>query len=438
MIESGRRAIPMANFPELPALVHALWDDLQQGRVLWELAVVGASLLAAWLVGTRIVPAPAASDAKLAFGREALRHLQFPLTALAVVLIGRLILQHWQNVHFLNLMVPLLTALAIMRFAVLMLRQVFAPSGWLNALARVVGWAVWIGFALYITGLAADLLHFLDGIGFSVGKARISLLLVLQATVSVLLTVLIALWLGRFVEARAMAATSLDINLRVMLSKVAQTLLVLLAVLIALPAVGIDLTVLSVFGGMLGVGIGFGLQKIASNYVSGFIILMDRSVSIGDLVTVGEHTGQLTKMTARYVVLRSPSGVEAIIPNETIITSAVINHSYTDRRVRVPVPVQVSYGTDLDTARRILEDVARQHPRVLRDPAPNVLVREFADNGIALELGVWIEDPQEGTANLRSDLNYALWAAFRQHDIEIPYPQREVHFHGPPQGDATR
>jgi small-conductance mechanosensitive channel len=165
---------------------------------------------------------------------------------------------------------------------------------------------------------------------------------VLQATLSVLLTLLIALWLGRFIEARTMAAVSLDINLRVMLSKLAQTLLVLLAILIALPAVGIDLTVLSVFGGMLGVGIGFGLQKIASNYVSGFIILMDRSVSIGNLVTVGELTGQLTKMTARYVVLRSLGGVEAIIPNETIITSTVINHSYTDRRVRVLGPLQGS------------------------------------------------------------------------------------------------
>jgi len=428
----------MSNLSELTALAFALWTDLQQGRVLWELVVVSASLLAAWLVGRQIVPGAVAPDARRAFGREALRHLQFPLTALAVVLIGRLIVQHWQNVHLLDLMVPLLTSLAIIRFAVLMLRQVFAPSGWLNALARVVGWAVWVGFALYITGLGADLLHFLDRIGVTVGKERITLLLVLQATLSVLLTLLIALWLGRFIEARTMAAVSLDINLRVMLSKLAQTLLVLLAIFIALPAVGIDLTVLSVFGGMLGVGIGFGLQKIASNYVSGFIILMDRSVSIGDLVTVGEHTGQLTKMTARYVVLRSLGGVEAIIPNETIITSTVINHSYTDRRVRVPVPVQVSYKTDLDTASRVMEDVARQHARVLRDPAPKVLVREFADNGIALELGVWIEDPQEGTANLRSDLNYALWAAFRQHGIEIPYPQREVRVLGPLQGSATR
>jgi small-conductance mechanosensitive channel len=416
----------MSSFSDFTALASALWSDLQQGNVLWELLIVGASLLGAWFVGTRIVPGAAAPDARRAFGREALRQVQFPLTALAVVLIGRLVLKHWYELHLLDLVVPLLTALAIIRFAVLMLRQVFAPSGWLNALARVIGWVVWIGFALHITGLASDLLQALDAIGFAVGRERISLLLVLQASLSVAVTLLIALWLGRFIEARTMAAASLDINLRVMFAKLAQTVLVLLAILVALPAVGIDLTVLSVFGGMLGVGIGFGLQKIASNYVSGFIILMDRSISIGDLVSVGEHTGQLTKMTARYVVLRSQNGLEAIIPNETIITSTVINHSYTDRRVRVQVQVQVSYRSDLDTVRRVIEEVARGHPRVLREPAPAVFVKEFADNGIDLELGVWIEDPQAGTANLRSDLNYALWAAFRRHGIEIPYPQREV------------
>jgi small-conductance mechanosensitive channel len=416
----------MPTFPELPALALALWSDLRQGRVLAELAIISAGFLVAWVAAKRIAPAHAAPDASPAFGRQALHQLQFPLTALAVVLIGRLIVHQWQSVNLLNLMVPLLTALAIIRLAVLMLRQAFAPSGWVNALARLVGWLVWIGFALHVTGLAGDLLRFFDEIGVTVGKERITLLLVLQATLSVLLTLLIALWLGRFIEARTMAAAALDINLRVMLSKLAQTMLVLVAILVALPAVGIDLTVLSVFGGMLGVGIGFGLQKIASNYVSGFIILLDRSVSIGDVVTVGEHTGQLTKMTARYVVLRAPTGLEVIIPNETIITSNVINHSYTDRRVRVAVPVQVSYRSNLDTVRHVLEDIARQNPRVLRDPAPKVLVREFADNGISLELGVWIDDPQEGTANLRSDLNYALWAAFRHHGIEIPYPQREV------------
>ena len=261
------------------------------------------------------------------------------------------------------------------------------------------------------------------------------MLVVVQAVFLVGLTLLIGLWLGRFIELRLMGATSLDINLRVMFSKLTQALLVLAALLIALPAVGVDLTVISVFGGMLGVGIGFGLQKIASNYVSGFIILMDRSVGIGDLITVDNFTGQLTKMTARYVVVRSLSGTEALIPNETIITSTVINHSYTDRRVRVPLPLQVGYQTDLDQARKVMVEAAQRQARVLRDPAPGVVIKRFADSGIDLELGVWIEDPQEGSGGLVSDIYFDIWRAFKQHGIEIPYPQREVRMLGP---DGTR
>jgi small-conductance mechanosensitive channel len=223
-----------------------------------------------------------------------------------------------------------------------------------------------------------------------------------------------------------MRATSLQINLRVMFSKLIQILLLLAALLIALPSVGIDLTVLSVFGGMLGVGIGFGLQKIAANYISGFIILLDRSVSIGDLITIGEHTGTLTKMTARYIVVRSLGGLEAIIPNETIITSTVVNHSYSDRRVRVALPVQVAYTTDLDAACAAMVNAAKDNPRVLQDPAPGTLIVAFADSGINLELGVWVDDADQGTASLRSDLYAGIWRAFRQLGIEIPYPQREV------------
>ncbi len=411
-------------------LITDLIADLQPVEVLWQVLVLGVSVLAAWYCGKLIQPRLAAVSGKRAFGLEALSQLQFPLTALVLVLVGRAMLKQWQTVHMLNVMVPLLSSFAIIRFAALMLRQVFAPSGWLDTLARLIGWAVWIGFALYVTGLAPDLLMFLDDLGFPVGKYRISLLLILQGALSVTATLLVALWLGRFIEARVMGVEAVDINLRVMFSKLAQALLVLAAVLIALPAVGIDVTVLSVFGGMLGVGIGFGLQKIASNYISGFIILMDRSVGIGDLVTVDKFTGQLTKMTARYVVVRGLTGVEAIIPNETVITSTVMNHSYTDRRVRLALAVQVSYQSDLDAAIEIMEQAAQRQARVLRDPAPKVIIKQFGESGIDLELGVWIEDPHAGTGDLTSDLYYEIWREFKRRGVAIPYPQREVHVLG--------
>ncbi|MEK7877357.1 MAG: mechanosensitive ion channel domain-containing protein [Pseudomonadota bacterium] len=242
----------------------------------------------------------------------------------------------------------------------------------------------------------------------------------------VIAVLLIAWWVGRVLEARLMAAHSMDMTLRVMLTKLLRAVLVLFALLVALPAVGIDLTALSVFGGALGVGIGFGLQKIASNYISGFIILFDRSVKIGDLVTVDNRVGEVKTMTARYVVVRSLDGAEAIIPNETMITSTVVNHSYSDRMVCVAIPVQISYRSDLDAAMQVLVEAALAHPRALKDPAPGVLITAFADNGINLELGVWIKDPEQGKAKMRSDIYHVVWRDFQARGIEIPYPQREV------------
>jgi small-conductance mechanosensitive channel len=184
--------------------------------------------------------------------------------------------------------------------------------------------------------------------------------------------------------------------------------------------------VLSVFGGALGVGLGLGLQKIAANYVSGFIILLDRSISPGALVTIEGRHGQVTKLTGRYLVVKSGDGTEAIIPNETVITSVVVNHSYSDRRARVDVPMQVSYTSDVERALDIMLEVARGHPRVLHEPAPAALLKTFADSGINLELYVWVADPEAGTGDLRSDLYLVLWKSFNANNIVIPYPQREV------------
>ncbi len=421
----------MPSSTPLPNLLVNLWTDLHNVAFLWQVAVTLASLLLAWLAGKALQPRIASMEKSPTVGRDALAAIQFPLVALLLVLCARAVM-NIGALTLLDLMVALLTAAIMIRLVVVMLRQVFAPSGWRDTLIRFIAAAVWIGFALYVAGLLPDLLKFLDGLGFSVGKQRISLLLIAQALLSVLATLLIALWLGRFIEARAMTATDLDINLRVMISKLAQALLLVLAILIALPAVGIDLTVLSVFGGALGVGLGFGLQKIASNYISGFIILMDRSVALGDLVTIDGHTGQLSKMTARYVVVRSLAGVEAIIPNDTLITSTVVNQSYTDKRVRQALSVQVGYDSDLEHAMRLLEEVAVRQPRILGDPAPKAVLVRLGDNGVDLELGFWVDDPQAGTVTLRSDLQLDIWRAFRLHHIEIPYPQRTVRLAGAP------
>lgn len=406
-------------------LLRNLWISLHDVAVLWQIAAVASSLLLAWLLCRALRPRIAVLNSGSSFGRDALAMLQFPVLSVLLVL-GAQALMGAENLTFLDLTVALLTAAILIRFVVVMLRQVFAPSGWRDTLIRFIATTVWIGFALHVAGLLPDLLKFMDALGFAVGKSRISLLLIVQGVLSVMATLLIALWLGRFIEARAMATSDLDINLRVMISKLAQAVLVLAAILLALPAVGIDLTVLSVFGGALGVGLGFGLQKIASNYISGFIILLDRSVSLGDLVTIDNHTGKLSKMTARYVVVRSLAGVEAIIPNDTLITATVVNQSYTDKRVRQAIAVQVSYECDLELALKILVEAAQRQPRVLPDPAPKAFVVKFADSGIDLEIGFWVNDPEEGTKGLRSNLHLEIWRDFGRHNIEIPYPQRVV------------
>jgi small-conductance mechanosensitive channel len=204
-------------------------------------------------------------------------------------------------------------------------------------------------------------------------------------------------------------------------------LLSVIALLVSLSLVGIDVTTLSVFSGALAVGLGFGLQKIASNYVSGFIILLDRSIRLGNLVAIDDKiSGTVAQITTRYTVLRTLSGTEVIIPNEYLVSNMVRNLSYTDTRVRVALLVQVAYSADIDKAMLLMVEAARQQARVLADPEPGVLLTEFAESGINLELGFWVSDPEAGTGGVRSDIGLAILKSFRENGIEIPYPQREI------------
>ena len=418
--------------PTFESVLAKFWQELHDVQFVWQVAALLLCLALAatlsWYVRRQLNLAGDATGERRFAGL--LRRLAFPLSALLLVLVARWSLNGYHGISLLNIGVPLLTALVISRSFAYVLRLVFTAGGIASVFERTISWLVWGGFALHVLGLAPGIIAYFDDISFHIGKQKVSLLAVGQAALWIILTLLLTLWVSRLVEEQLMGAQRLQMTLRVMLSKLLRPVLVLLALFLVLPAVGIDLTALSVFGGALGVGIGFGLQKIASNYISGFIILLDHSVKIGDIVTIEKNTGELNKMTARYVVVRSADGTEAIIPNETVITSTVINHSYSDSRVCVSVPVQVSYRSDLDTATRVLLDAARAHARVLPSPEPRVTITAFADSGINLELGVWIRDPELGGAALRSDIYYAIWREFKAQGIEIPYPQREVRLLG--------
>jgi small-conductance mechanosensitive channel len=332
--------------------------------------------------------------------------------------------------------VPLLFALALIRAAVYILRRVFSSQEWLHPWERFIGWTVWIGLALYITGVLPEILTLLDDISFHIGKHRISVLLLAQGILAFTASMLLALWLASSLEAYIMGAKTLAINQRVILSKISRTILIVVAVLIALPMVGVDITVLSVFGGALGVGLGLGLQKIASNYISGFIILLDRSLRIGDVITVDNRKGEVTALTTRYVVLRGDDGTEALIPNDTFITSTVISQTYSDRRLRLALPFQISYTSSIEVAMSIMLNTAKTRQQILLDPEPVVVLREFTDNGINLELIVWVEDSKGGVLGLRSGLNIEIWAEFQKNRIDIPFPQREVRLLSPSKSEA--
>jgi small-conductance mechanosensitive channel len=411
---------------ELASLWRGVLADLQQPDLVWQLLALAACLLLAKLGEGLVRGRQGGTGRAWELGRAGLKRIAFPLLALVLVLLARPVAQQWMHVGLFSLALPLLSSLAVIRVVFYVLRVSFLGATWLGQFERVFALLVWGLVALHITGLLPDVIAVLESVAFTAGKQKLTLWHVLQGIVAVLATVLVALWLSSAIEARLNAAAGLDNNLRAVLARLSKALLILLAVLIGLPMVGIDLTTLSVFGGALGVGLGFGLQKIASNYVSGFIILLDNSIRIGNIITVGNDRGEVTRITTRYTVLKNLNGVEALVPNELLVGSVVQNESYSDPRVSVVLPVQVSYDSDLERAMAIMVDAAKTQQRVLAEPAPAVLLKNFADSGINLELGFWVADPEKGVGSLRSDINLAIWRDFKQAGIEIPYPQREV------------
>ncbi len=404
-----------------------------------ELGLLAVCLGVAWLAERRAIAArgPAVADAAQRHRLHAsFARVVFPATALALVLLATaLYRRHVGPPFFLAVAAPLLIALAAIRMIFYGLRRLFRAQTWLPTSERAIGFAVWALVVLYFLGVLPEIATALNDVQLPVGSSRISLMAIGSACIVVVFTLIVTLWISGLIEQRLTHATQLDVNVRVVLAKFVRAMLLLVAVLIALSAIGFDLTLLSVFGGALGVGIGLGLQKLASNYIAGFTILLDRSIRLGDMVTVDGRMGSVSRVTSRYVVVRSLDGVEAIVPNETLVTTTVLNHSYSTRNIRLAMPVQVSYDSDVEKALALMEGIARATPRVLLEPhPPAAFLASFGDNGINLELGLWINDPENGQGNLRSEINRALLKAFGENGIRLPYPQRDVRIVGVPPG----
>jgi small-conductance mechanosensitive channel len=411
----------------LTEFVKSVAGEATLAEWLWQLGVIGGALLLAWvlarIVSSRIHPGPGWK-----FGEGDFARVAFPLFAWAFIAIGRLVLVRYQAVALLHIVALLLLAWLVIRVAVYVLGHILPPGGLLQSAIRTVAWIAWICVALQVTGLLPDAIDALEEIGISLGKdkPRITLLLVLQALAALALTLTLAAWISRVTESRVLAAKHMELSTRVVIAKFVRAATLFLAVLVALPLVGIDITTLSIFGGALGVGLGIGLQKIASNYVSGFIVLLDRSLRIGDLISVGARRGEVKEIAARYTVVKASDGTEWIIPNETLITETVSHFSFTDPKVAVAIPVTISYESDVERACVLLLEAARAQPRVVKDPAPAARIKLLRDVGVDLELTVWIADPLVGDSDLRSDIYRAILKAFPGAGIVIPYPRQDM------------
>ncbi len=410
-----------------------LWTQaFLRPTVLVELAALAGCAALAWLLVRGLQRGLRRSDPRsILYGERIVDGALFPLVLLCLAYVARTGLQQWVALAAFKIAIPALVALVVIRAGVKVLQVAFPEAGWVRPIERSISWLAWLGMVLWVTGLLPLVLDELDQIHWKVGGTTLSVRTMIEGVLTAGAVLLIALWVSAAIESRLLhAATGAELSLRKAVSNAVRALLVFVGLMMALSTVGIDLTALSVLGGAVGVGIGFGLQKLAANYVSGFVVLAERSMRIGDNVRVDNFEGRITSINARYTVVRSSTGRESIVPNEMLITQRVENLSLADPRVWLSTVVSVGYDSDVDLVTKLLGESALASSRVLRDPAPTVALSAFGADGLEFTVGFWISDPENGSLGLRSEINRAILSALRAHHIDIPFPQRVVHVQG--------
>lgn len=409
-----------------PDELAALGQSLLTPTALVELVVLAGCLGLSYGV-VRLLRGPKFDRASIWFGRRVFDGVLFPVLALLLSLLARRLLLAAVPVAVFELVVPVLLSLVVIRLTVRVLRSAYPNSRAMRIVERSVSWLAWIAVVLWVTGVMPLLLDELDKIHWRFGDTQMSLRNLIEGALSSVAVILIALWISAAVEARLLKGSGAQLSMRKIAANAVRALLLFVGLLIALSAAGIDLTALGVLGGAVGVGIGFGLQKLAANYVSGFVILAERAMRIGDMVMVDGFEGRITDITTRYTVIRALSGRESIVPNEMMITQRVENASLADTKVVLNTIVQVAYGSDLDRLMPVLQATVAAVPRVIAEPEPTVRLSNFAADGLELTLYFWIDDPENGSGSVRSDVNLALLRKLNDLGVEIPFPQRVLH-----------
>jgi small-conductance mechanosensitive channel len=359
-----------------------------------------------------------------------------PYAATLVVLLAGKALLGGADLTVLESCVRLLGALILIRGAAHLLRVSLGPRNRLGIWETRATFIAWFFVAMHLLGWLEAVIGFMDRLTVvpnASGGPPVTLWSIIRSLFTVLAFVIVTAWIGRWVERRVALVSGLAAGTRIAVAKFAYAFLIGFGILLGLAASGLNLGALSFFGGALGLGLGFGLQAIAANFVSGFVLLMDKSIKPGDVIsftgTLGTSTegfGWVQELRGRYVVVRDRDGVETLVPNQNLITNQVINWSYSDRRVRLKLPVRVSYEDDPELAMQVLLKAAEGHGRILKDPAPVARLMSFHDYGMDLELRFWIADPEEGVNNVRSDVNRAIWRHFCEAGISIPRAQLDI------------
>lgn len=412
----------------------SLWlETFLQPGALVEIAVllacIGLSFFLVWMLRRALDPD---RNASVWFGRRVIDGVLFPALLLASAYAARTALGHYQDLAVFTIAIPVFISLVTIRVGVKVLQVAFSDARWLRPIERSISWVAWLAMVLWVSGLLPVILNELDQITWKLGGTTLTVRTLIEGTLTAGAVLIIALWVSAAIEARLLrSAVGEELSLRKAASNATRALLMFVGLMLALTSVGIDLTALSVLGGAIGVGIGFGLQKLAANYVSGFVILTERSMRIGDTIRVDNFEGRITDIKARFTVIRNLTGRESIVPNEVLITNRVENLSLADPRVWQSTVVGVSYGSDVDLVSRLLHEAALSQPRVLREPGPSAALSAFGADGLEFTLGYWIADPENGMLALRSDINKRILALFREHGVEIPFPQRVLHMATP-------
>jgi small-conductance mechanosensitive channel len=404
------------------------YDYVRQPAILVQLAIIAIAFPIAWLLSKRVEPALEARARKIS-----------GMPGLMRVLIAFLRRFEWVFfVMLLALAYVITNVLAWPATNYLVYATLLLSSAWLViavishtirslAVRKVFAWIAWLYVAATVLGIVDDVSALLDQAGFSIGNFRLSLLVAIKAAVLIGVMLWAALATGNFFDRRIKSFEELTPSLRVLLGKIVRIALIFIAVLVAISSLGIDLSMFAVFSGAIGVGLGFGLQKVVSNFISGIIILMDQSIKPGDTIELGQTFGWIRELRARFVSVITRDGREYLIPNEDFITTQVINWSFSDKYVRLDVPFGVSYDSDPHEVSRLAIEAAGSIDRVITDiKKPVCWMTEFGDSSINFKLRFWITDPQDGLTNIRGKVLLALWDAFKEHGIQIPYPHREV------------